>query len=85
MTTVTPLAKDNYDRKEEQIFREWVRRNIQQAEQLAFLAQTAGDEAGAAFKFAKLPVYADDAEAEAGRLKQGRFYRTATGQLMVKL
>jgi hypothetical protein len=78
MTTVVPVAKDNYERREEQNFREWARRNIDNATNLA-------TSIAEAFRFNNIPLYADDAAAGAGGLTQGRFYRTATGVLMVKL
>jgi len=78
MTTVVPVAKDNYERREEQNFREWARRNIDNATNLAsVIAET--------FRYPNLPVYADDTAAGVGGLIQGQFYRTATGVLMVKM
>jgi hypothetical protein len=78
MSTVVPLAREEYDRREEQNFREWTRRNIMNATNLASATSEA-------LRFAILPVYADNAAAGAGGLVQGQFYRTATGQVMVKL
>jgi len=85
MTAVVPLAKDRYDRREEQLFREWSRRNIQNAENIASNASTAAGAVAAALSFANLEVYADDTAAGVGGLTQGTIYRTATGALMVKL
>jgi len=76
--TVVPIAKDKYDRREEQIFREYVRRNVDQANNTANMAIET-------FRFVNLPVYADDTAAGVGGLTQGKFYRTATGVVMVKL
>ena len=76
MTTVVPLARETYERKEEQIFREWARRNIDSATAMA----SAFGEA-----FRNLPEYADDTAAGVGGLTKGKFYRTATGAVMVKL
>jgi len=76
MSTVVPIARENYDRRDEQNFREWSRRNIAQA---TTMAQAFGE------AFRSLPEYADDAAAGVGGLTTGKFYRTATGQVMVKL
>jgi hypothetical protein len=75
---VTPVAGHSYDKREEQNFREFVRRNLSEA---LNRAQTANE----ALRYDNLPVYADNAAAGVGGLIQGQFYRTATGQLMVKL
>jgi len=76
--SVFPIARETYERREEQNFREYVRRNVDQANSAVIaLADT--------FRFSQLPVYADNAAAGAGGLIQGQFYRTATGALMVKL
>jgi len=99
MTLVTPIAKERYERREEQTFRDWARRNVEQAQRTAGNAQTAADGAQAAadgaqatadsiasvWAFGNLPEYVDDTDAGVGGLVQGDFYRTATGQLMVKL
>jgi len=78
MSRVTPLAREVYDRKEEQNFREFVRRNLAEVEsKMTFMTEK--------LRFANLPVYADDAAAGAGGLVQSQFYRTAAGALMVKL
>jgi hypothetical protein len=76
MTTVVPIARETYERREEQNFREWARRNIDNATVMA----TAFGEA-----FRNLPEYADDTAAGVGGLVAGKFYRTATGAVMVKL
>ena len=76
MTLVVPIAKEGYDRRDEQNFREWSRRNIDNATTMA----TAFGEA-----FRNLPEYADDTAAGAAGLVAGKFYRTATGVVMVKL
>jgi len=78
MTTVLPSARDKYDRREEQNFREYTRRNVEEAKIAASIISEK-------LRFANLPTYADNAAAGAGGLIQGQFYKTATGQLMVKL
>ena len=78
MSRVTPLAREVYDRKEEQNFREFVRRNFSEAESRIM-------ELSEKLRFSNLPVYVDDAGAGVGGLVQGQFYRTAAGALMVKL
>ena len=75
---VTPVAREKYDRREEQNFREFVRRNVSEA-----LSQA--QRANEAFRYGNIPEYADDVAAGTGGLIQGQLYRTATGQLMVKL
>jgi len=76
MSIVVPIAKETYDRRDEQNFREWSRRNLAQATTMA----QAFNEA-----FRNLPEYADDTAAGAAGLVAGKFYRTAIGQVMVKL
>jgi hypothetical protein len=78
MILVVPLARETYDRRDEQNFREWSRRNLMNAQNMASTTSEA-------LRFANLPVYADNAAAGAGGLIQGQFYRTAAGALMVKL
>ena len=78
MSLVTPVAKERYDRREEQNFREFTRRNLSEALNQA-------QRANEALRFGNIPEYADDAAAGVGGLIQGQLYRTATGQLMVKL
>jgi hypothetical protein len=85
MTTVTPIAKERYERREEQTFRDWARRNFQQVEQNVANAAATASAITALWSFGNLPVYADDTAAGVGGLTQGNFYRTATGVLMVKL
>ena len=75
---VTPVAKEKYDRREEQNFREFVRRNLSDA-----LNRT--QVVSEALRYGNIPEYADDVAAGTGGLIQGQLYRTATGQLMVKL
>jgi hypothetical protein len=74
--SVVPIAKEKYERREEQVFREYVRRNVDQA---TYLAQNAFQ------RMSDLPTYADDAAAGVGGLIKGTYYKTATGQVMVKL
>jgi len=76
MSTVVPVAPEKYERREQQNFREWSRRNIDHATTMA----SAFSEA-----FRNLPEYADDTAAGAAGLAAGKFYRTATGVVMVKL
>jgi len=85
MTTVVPLAKETYDRRDEQNFREYTRRNLMDAKQLATNAADTADAITMAFDFTTMPVYADNAAATVGGLTQGTIYRTAAGQLMIKL
>jgi hypothetical protein len=73
-----PIARTVYDRQEEQVFREHVRRGIQEAGNLASVTSES-------LRFAIMPVYADDTAAGVGGLVQGNIYRTATGVLMIKL
>lgn len=73
-----PIAPEQLNRLEEQIFRDHVRRNLQDAHNLA---QAISEK----FRFGVMPVYADDAAAAIGGLIQGSIYRTATGVLMIKL
>jgi len=85
MTTVLPLARDAYDRREEQIFRDWVRRNLMQVEASVYNTSLTANAISDKWDFGNLPEYTDDTAAGAGGLVQGQFYRTATGVLMVKL
>jgi hypothetical protein len=85
MSTVIPIAKPQYERREEQTFREWVRRNADQAMLAAQNAAATATAITTLWSFPNLPVYADDTAAGVGGLTQGNFYRTATGVLMVKL
>jgi hypothetical protein len=85
MTTVTPIAKDKYERREEQVFRDWARRNLMLVEQATQNAAATASAITALWSFPNLPEYADDTAAGVGGLTQGNFYRTATGVLMVKL
>jgi hypothetical protein len=85
MTTVVPLARETYERREEQIFRDWARRNLMQVEASVYNAATAAQAITDIWAFGNLPEYADDTAAGVGGLTQGKFYRTATGVLMVKL
>lgn len=78
MSANFPIAKEKYDRNEEQVFRELARQGINKA---SVAAQVISEK----WRFANLPTYADDAAAGAGGLIQGSFYKTATGALMVKL
>ena len=74
---VVPRAPDRYDRKEEQVFRDLVRRGIDQSatqENLYLLIK----------KITNLPEFLNDAAAGAGGLTEGQFYQTPTGAVMVK-
>lgn len=85
MSTVVPIARETYERREEQIFRDYVRRNVTQTNIAVENAAATASAITATWDFANLPAYADDTAAGAGGLTQGKFYRTATGALMVKL
>lgn len=73
-----PISPTEYSRLENQVFRDHIRRNIQDAHNLA---QAVSEK----LRFGIMPVYADDAAAAVGGLIQGSLYRTATGVLMIKL
>ena len=77
-TLALPIAQPEYSRQEEQVFRDHVRRGIRDSattESLYLLSQ----------RISNLPTFADNAAAGVGGLATGEFYKTATGQVMVKL
>lgn len=73
-----PTAPGLYNRQEEQVFRDHIRRAVTDAFNMASAISEN-------LRFGNLPEYADDTAAGTGGLIQGQFYRTATGVLMVKL
>lgn len=76
-TVAVPHAPKAYDQREEQVFRDLVRRLLQLAatdENLYLMIR----------QITHTPEYANDAEAGAAGLTEGQFYHTATGAVMVK-